>query len=86
MSLRTALGNSVVLTFGVGLVGLWVLLVGIDIAGTLGSLAANGYVGPGLVSGLAGLAVIGGFLALVVVLYGEVGEVSPAPGAWQSEK
>lgn len=82
MGIRTALTQSRIATLGVFAAGIWIVLTMLQVYGRLGPLSGGG-VGQTPVSGLVGLVVLGGTLALLLVLYGELSETEPAPEPWE---
>jgi len=82
MALRDALGQSLLVTFGLLLGVGWLLLSAVRILSQLGPLWTEGFVGQSGLSGLVGLLVIAAVVALGVVLYSELGQTSPAPEPW----
>ncbi|MFB6161207.1 MAG: hypothetical protein ABEJ61_08535 [Haloferacaceae archaeon] len=87
MSMRTAVSQAAPITFGLLLAGLWVVVVGIDVFNaTLAVLWSDTAVGQTAASGVVGLLVIAVTLGLMVVLYGELTETTPAPEAWPPER
>jgi len=82
MGLRTALTQSRIVTLGVFAAAIWVVLTMLQVYGRLGPLSSGG-VGQTPISGLIGLAVMGGLLALLLVLYSELSETEPAPEPWE---
>ncbi|MEF8876044.1 MAG: hypothetical protein V5A60_04945 [Haloarculaceae archaeon] len=90
MTLRTAIRQSWYVTAFVLVVVAWVVLKAGDVFGAVETLwtAPEGGAALGQVaaSGVVGLAVMAVFLGLLVVLYGELGEASPAPSAWPPEE
>ena len=86
MTLRTAVGQSWYVTaFVLALVG-WIVLKAGAVIGLMESIWAAPEYGPWVgqiaVSGIVGLAVMAVFVALLIGLFGELGEVSPAPSTW----
>lgn len=94
MTLRTALRQSKLLTFGLLLVAAWTVVVWFRVLSVSESLLTSGVslVRPGSavghvgVSGLLGLLVMLVFLGLLVVLWSEVGEFDPRPDAFPPEE
>lgn len=91
MTLRTAIGQSWYVTAFVLLLAGWVVVKAGDVFAaiqTLWTLSPGGgqAVGQVAASGLVGLGVLAVFLALLVGLYGEIGEASPAPSTWPPEE
>ncbi|AXG11145.1 hypothetical protein [Haloplanus rubicundus] len=82
MGIRTALTQARIVTLGVFAAAIWVVLTMLQVFGRLGPLSSGG-VGQTPISGLVGLAVLGGALALLLVLYGELSETEPAPEPWE---
>jgi len=82
MGIRTALTQSRIISLGLFAAGIWIVMTMLQVYGRLGPLSSGG-VGQAPISGLIGLAVLGGTLALVLVLYGELGETEPAPEPWE---
>jgi hypothetical protein len=82
MGIRTALTQSRIVTLGVFAAGIWTVLTMLQVYGRLGPLSGGG-VGQTAISGLVGLVVLGGTLALLLALYGELSEMEPAPEPWE---
>lgn len=82
MGVRTALTQSRIVTLGVVAAAIWVLLTILQVYGRLGPLSSGG-VGQTPISGVIGLVVLGGLLALLLTLYGELSETDPAPEPWE---
>lgn len=94
MTLRTAIRQSRLLTFGLLLVGAWTALQVLRIVEGTDSLVSLGtpVLSPGTATGRVGAAGIMGvlvllaFLGLLVVLWGEIGEVEPGPERFPPEE
>lgn len=95
MSLRTALRQTWLLTFAVLAVAVWVGFTAWNVFGTVGSVvgdttptldALGNTVGPAFASGVVGLGVMLALLGLMVVMFGELEEGSPAPDEWPPEE
>jgi hypothetical protein len=82
MGIRTALTQSRIISLGVFAAAIWIVLTMLQVYGRLGPLSGGG-VGQTPIAGLIGLAVLGGSLALLLVLYGELSEAEPAPEPWE---
>jgi len=82
MGVRTALTQSRFATLGVFAAAIWVVLTMLQVYGRLGPLSSGG-VGQTPIAGLVGLVVLGGLLALLLTLYGELSETEPAPEPWE---
>jgi hypothetical protein len=82
MGIRTALTQARIVSLGVFAAAIWIVLTMLQVYGRLGPLSSGG-VGQTPISGLVGLAVLGGALALLLVLYGELSETEPAPKPWE---
>jgi hypothetical protein len=82
MGIRTALTQARIVTLGVFAAAIWIVLTMLQVFGRIGPLSSGG-VGQTPISGLIGLAVLGGALALLLVLYGELSETEPAPEPWE---
>jgi hypothetical protein len=82
MGLRTALTQARIVTIGVFFAAIWVVLTMLQVYGRMGPLSSGG-VGQTPISGLLGLVVLGGLLALLLTLYGELSEAEPAPEPWE---
>lgn len=82
MGLRTALTQARIVTLGVFAAAIWVVLTMLQVYGRMGPLSSGG-VGQTPISGLVGLVVLGGLLALLLVLYAELSEEEPAPEPWE---
>ncbi|WP_101298265.1 hypothetical protein [Halegenticoccus soli] len=86
MSLKTALGQSRVLTFAVLAIAAWLLLTTLNVVESMESVWNPTTVGQTAAGGIAGVLVMAGILALLVFLYSEIGESSPAPQRWPPEE
>jgi hypothetical protein len=90
MTLRTAIGQSWYVTAFVLLLVGWVVVKAGDVFDaieTLWTVSPGGEaVGQVAASGIVGLAVMAVFVALLVGLFGELGEASPAPSTWPPEE
>lgn len=84
MGLRTALTQTRIVTFGALAAAVWLLLTIFQVYGRLGALS-SGDPGQTPIAGLIGLLVMGGALALLVILYGELSEEDPTPEPWPPE-
>jgi hypothetical protein len=84
MGLKTAFSQARIVTFGVLAAAVWILLTVLQVFERLGPLSSGG-VGQTPISGLVGLAVMGGLLAVLAVLYSELGETEPSPDPWPPE-
>jgi|GEM_PF-5435792 len=82
MGVRTALTQARIVTLGVFAAAIWVVLTMLQVYGRMGPLSSGG-VGQTPISGLVGLVVLGGLLALLLVLYAELSEEEPAPEPWE---
>jgi hypothetical protein len=82
MGIRTALTQARIVSLGVFAAAIWTVLTMLQVYGRLGPLSGGG-VGQTPISGLIGLAVLGGALVLLLVLYGELSETEPAPEPWE---
>lgn len=92
MSLRTALGQSKILTFAVLLAAFWTLSVAVEVLGAMEGLFAatnqgivGAYVGQLAATGVMGALVMAGLLGLLVYLFGELGQTEPTPDPWPPE-
>lgn len=92
MTLRTALGQSRILTFALLLGAFWTLTVAADVLGSMEGLfaAASGgvvgsYIGTVAITGLMGVLVMAALLGMLVYLFGEVGQTDPSPEPWPPE-
>ncbi|QLG61404.1 hypothetical protein [Halorarum salinum] len=87
MSIRNAVGQSWVLTaLAVGF-GAWLVVIAFRTMNNMESVwASSAGVGYTAVSGLVGLAVMVAALALLFVLFGEIGESDPGPEPWMPEE
>lgn len=81
MSIRTALRESTLVTYGVLAALVWVLLTWIHVF-QLVDLSKTGYLGQGAFSGAVGLLVMTVFLGLLVAVLAELTEHEPAPNTW----
>ena len=94
MPLRTAIRQNRILTFAVLLVGAWTVLSWLHVlsisqsfvSGTVPIASPGTLVGQVWVSGLVGLLVMLVFLGLLVVLWGELGELDPLPDSFPPEE
>lgn len=94
MTLRTALGQSKILTFGLLAVAAWTVVVWFRVLSVSESFLTSGTpivrpatpVGQVGVSGLVGLLVMLAFLGFLVVLWSEVGEGEPGPQTFPPEE
>lgn len=88
MGLRTAVSNSWVLATMASAIGLWCAYVAVQSFSRIENLWAfsESTIGPTVAGGLAGVAVLVGIVALLIVYLGELGEVDPAPSAWPPEE
>jgi len=82
MGVRTAFTQARIVTLGVFFAAIWLVLTILQVYGRLGPLSGGG-VGQTPISGLLGILVMGGLLALLLVLYGELSEEEPAPEPWE---
>lgn len=82
MGIRTAITQSRIVTLGVFAAAIWVVLTMLQVYGRMGPLSGGG-VGQTPISGVVGLLVMGGLLALLLVLFGELSEEEPAPDPWE---
>jgi hypothetical protein len=82
MGIRTAITQSRIVTLGVFAAAIWVVLTMLQVYGRMGPLSGGG-VGQTPISGIVGLLVMGGLLALLLVLFGELSEEEPAPDPWE---
>jgi len=83
MGLRTAFTQTRIITLAVFAAAIWVVLTILQVYGRLGPLSGGSGVGQTPISGLIGLLVLGGALALLLVLYGELSEEEPVPEPWE---
>lgn len=81
MTIRNALHQSAIVTFGVAIAALWLLVAWFQVLDTV-SLAGVGAVGTGTTAGVLGLLVLAVTLGLLLVVAGELGQSSPAPNSW----
>ncbi|WP_435062467.1 hypothetical protein [Halobaculum sp. EA56] len=88
MGLRNAVSQSWVLTAMATAIGLWCAYVAVQTFAASENIWAfdGSYVGTNAVGGLAGVAVLAGIVALLLVYLGELGESDPAPEAWPPEE
>jgi hypothetical protein len=84
MGVRTALQQTRWITLAALAVAIWSIVVWFEVFGSI-EWASMDYIGRAAPSGVVGLFVLGGFLALLVVLFGELGEEHPAPESWPPE-
>lgn len=84
MGLRTALQRTGLITFAALAVAIWSVVVWFEVLGSI-EWASMDYIGRAAPSGVIGLVVLGAFLALLVVLFGELGEEEPSPESWPPE-
>ncbi|SHG73218.1 hypothetical protein [Halobaculum gomorrense] len=88
MGLRTAVSQSWVLTAMATGIGLWCAYTAVQAFAAIESLwtFTGSYVGQNAVGGLAGVAVLAGIVALLLVFFGELGQTDPAPQTWPPEE
>lgn len=84
MGLRTALQRTRWITFAALAVAIWSVVVWFEVFGSI-EWASMDYIGRAAPSGVVGLVVLAAFLALLVVLFGELGEEEPSPESWPPE-
>ena len=84
MTLRNGLRQSKLLTFVVLGAFVWLLVALLDLLRSidLTAVLSPDYVGQGSAAGLVGALVLAIVLGVLVVLYSELGETSPAPDSW----
>jgi len=84
MSLRTALQNSQILTFGIIAAFVWTLINLITVVGAFDwyAAAAGDFVGQNAVGGIVGTIVLLVILGAFITLYSEASETDPAPQSW----
>lgn len=84
MSLRTAVQQSMILTFAVLGLFIWLLVTLLSVMGSFDWLTvlSTDYIGFNAAGGLAGVAVIAVILAALVFLSSEVTEEEPTPDSW----
>lgn len=84
MSLRTALQNSRILTFGIIAAFVWTLINLITVVGAFDwyAAASGDFVGQNAVGGIVGVVVLLIILGAFVTLYSETGETEPRPQSW----
>lgn len=82
MGLRTALTQTRIITLALFAAAIWIVLTMLQVYERLGPLSGGG-VGQTPISGVIGLVVLGGALALMLVLFGELSEEEPAPDPWE---
>lgn len=94
MGIRSAIGQSKLLTFGLLVIGAWTVIQILAVLDTAESLFETGLplvgagtsVGSSGVAGIMGVLVLLGFLGLVVVMFGELGEADPTPETFPPEE
>ena len=84
MGLKTAFSQVRIVTLGVLAAAVWILLTILQVFERLGPLSSGG-VGQTPIPGLVGLAVMGGVLVVLALLYSELGETEPSPDPWPPE-
>jgi len=84
MGLKTAFSQARIVTLGVLAAAVWILLTILQVFERLGPLSSGG-VGQTPIPGLVGLAVMGGVLVVMALLYSELGETEPSPDPWPPE-
>lgn len=84
MSLRNALHNSQILTFGIIAAFVWTLINLITVVGSFDwyAAASGDFVGQNAVGGIAGAVVLLIVLGSLITLYSETGESEPTPQSW----
>lgn len=84
MSLRTAIRQSVILTFVVLAAFIWLLLSLLDVMREFDWLAitTTDYIGFNAAGGIAGVVVLAILLGLLVALFSGVSEEEPTPESW----
>lgn len=84
MSLRNALQNSQILTFGIIAGAVWILLNLITVVGAFDWYAANpsNFIGQNAIGGIVGIVVLLIILGGLITLYSEAGETEPTPQSW----
>jgi hypothetical protein len=86
MSIRTALGQSNVLTFAaLGAAG-WLGVTVLQVVGTMQPLWSGQSAGQTAATGLVGALVVAISLGLLVALLGELGSTGPGPQAWPPQE
>lgn len=83
MGIRTAFSQARIVTIGVFFAAIWVILTMLQVYNRMGPLSSGSGVGQTPISGVIGLIVLGGLLALLLTLYGELSEADPAPEPWE---
>jgi hypothetical protein len=68
--------------------GMWLVLVAVHVYNVMGSAAnpLGDWVGQTVVTGVVGLAVMLAFLAVLLVVFSELGHADPAPEPWPPEE
>ncbi|MFW5964415.1 MAG: hypothetical protein ACOCQM_06075 [Natronomonas sp.] len=84
MGLRTAIQQTRWITFAALAVAIWSIVVWFEVLGSI-EWASMDYIGRAAPSGVVGLVVLGAFFALLIVLFGELGEEEPSPESWPPE-
>lgn len=84
MGVRTALQQMPWITLGALAVAIWAAVVWFEVLGLI-EWTSMDYIGRSAPSGVVGLIVLAGLIALLVALFGEMGEEEPAPESWPPE-
>lgn len=88
MGTRTALTSNRWITLAVLFALIWTVVIWLEVYNAMdwSGLVGLNYIGPSVVSGIVGLVVMAGLFALLVALYGELGETGPGPDPWPPEE
>jgi hypothetical protein len=84
MGVRTALRQTRWITLGALAVAIWVVVVWFEVLELI-EWTSMDYIGRSAPSGVVGLIVLAGLIALLVALFGELGAEEPAPESWPPE-
>lgn len=84
MGIRTALQQTRWITLAALAVAIWSVVVWFEVLNGIEWSSMN-YIGRSAPSGVIGLIVLGAFIALLVAVFGELGEEEPTPESWPPE-
>jgi hypothetical protein len=84
MGIRTALQQTRWITLGALAVAIWAVVVWFEVLELIDWTSMD-YIGRSAPSGVVGLVVLAALIALLVAMFGELGEEEPAPESWPPE-